>query len=503
MDSKVKTLKNVVSDEHVGDNESQSVATAEPKPVQATLKKPEDVIITDIPLVYYNETAKTLSIEAVLDLDRKNELFGVYFSCGLVLGLNATFNSDGSFENAFKQAAELKCNGVSGRLLSKNEQVYLNLVAETEEYDRFVNTIKVLHSNGIKAVCWDGSFWCCEGGSRTNGFCLKLNYKNRDFKCNYADGATASRFAVFFDFDDEQKQKLADLPLDNDYLVKTELAVVYLNKWTDKFGTTTYRLSITKGLDLNRKDDVWGLQLKTGEVIELRRKYRSYEKACWLIKDFAYHNYKGLNFVSENEINSVLTTDISAVESDFNKTVETLSQYGINADKFGGRCWLRGAKEDDCCVKYAALSQLDFWLGQSDSIDVVSPKQDDFIDRMVVQNVSHAVKTPYPIVYKFGYELLADDYLRMEYLNNVYGAMIAPRMVVKLTTASSYYDSSIRFYGKSCFKSETKLKEMDTDDFNTRVMQIVNVLESYGIKSVSVSPCNTFKKVEADNVMFF
>ena len=149
MDSKVKTLKNVISDLHIGDSEPQSVAAAETEPVQTTLKKPEDVIITDIPLVYYNETAKTLSIEAVLDLDRKNELFGVYFSCGLVLGLNIKFNSDGSFANALKQAAELKCNGVSGRLPSKNEQVYLSLVAETEEYDRFVNTIKVLHSNGI------------------------------------------------------------------------------------------------------------------------------------------------------------------------------------------------------------------------------------------------------------------------------------------------------------------------------------------------------------------
>lgn len=496
MDSKVKTLKNVVSDEHVGDNEPQSVATAEPKPVQATLKKPEDVIITDIPLVYYNETAKTLSIEAVLDLDRKNELFGVYFSCGLVLGLNIKFNSDGSFENAFKQAAELKCNGVFGRLPSKNEQVYLSLVAETEEYDRFVNTIKVLHSNGIKAACWDGSFWCCEGGSRNNGFCLKLNYKTRAFNRKDEENVLASCFAVFFDFDDEQKQKLADLPLDNDYLVKTELAVVYLNQKTDK-------LMITKGLDLSRKDDVWALQLKTGEIIELRRKYRSYEDAWILIQNFTYHNYKGLNFVSENEINSILTTDISAVESDFNKTVETLSQYGIKADKFGGRCWLRGAKEDDSCVKYAALSQLDFWLGQSDSIDVVSPKQDDFIDRIVVQNVSRAVKTPYPIVYKFGIELLADNYLRMEYLDNVYGAMLAPRMVVKLTTNSCYYDSSIRFYGKACFKSETKLKEMDTADFNTRVMQIVNALESYGIKSETVLPHNTVKKVEADHVLFF
>lgn len=496
MDSKVKTLKNVISDLHIGDSEPQSVAAAETEPVQTTLKKPEDVIITDIPLVYYNETAKTLSIEAVLDLDRKNELFGVYFSCGLVLGLNIKFNSDGSFANALKQAAELKCNGVSGRLPSKNEQVYLSLVAETEEYDRFVNTIKVLHSNGIKAACWDGSFWCCEGGSKNNGFCLELDYEERNFKRKDEENVIASRFAVFFDFDDEQKQKLADLPMDNDYLVKTELAVVYLNQQTDQ-------LSITKGLDLGKKDYVWALQLKTGEIIELCRKYRSYEEAWGLVKDFAYHNYKGLNFISENEMNSILTTDISAVESDFNKTVETLSQYGIIADKFGGRCWLSGAKEYDSCVKYAALNQLDFWLGQSDSIDVVPPKQDDFIDRIVVQNVSHAVKTPYPIVYKFGMELLADDYLRMEYLNNVYGAMLAPRMVVKLTTNSCYYDSSIRFYGKACFKSETKLKEMDTADFNTRVMQIVNALESYGIKSETVLPHNTFKKVEADHVLFF
>lgn len=495
MDSKVKTLKNVISDLHIGDNKAQSVATAETELVQTTLKKPKDVIITDIPLVYYNETAKTLSVEAVLDLKRKDKLFGVYFSCGLVLELNIKFNSDGSFENALKRVAELKCNGVSGRLPSKNEQIYLSLVAETEEYDRFVNTIKVLHSNGIKAACWDGSFWCCEGGSKNNGFCLELDYEKRNFKRKDEENVIASRFAVFFDFDDEQKQKLADLPRDNDYLVKTELAVVYLDK-------NTNQLSITKGLDLGKKDTVWALQLKTGEIIELCRKYRSYECAWTLVKSFAYHNFKGMNFISENEMNSMLTTDISAVESDFNKTVETLLQHGINADKFGGRCWLSGPNRYDGCAKYAALNQLDFWLGQSDSIDVVPPKQDDFIDRIVVQHVNHAVKMPYPVIYKFGKELLADDYLRMEYLNNVYGAMLAPRMVVKLTAGSGIGDD-IRFYGKAGFKSEIKLNEIDTADYNNRVVQITDALESNGVHVVTLSANKSGKKISGGNVLFF
>ena len=80
--------------------------------------------------------------------------------------------------------------------------------------------------------------------------------------------------------------------------------------------------------------------------------------------------------------------------------------------------------------------------------------------------------------------------------------MLAPRMVVKLTAGSGIGDD-IRFYGKAGFKSEIKLNEIDTADYNNRVVQITDALESNGVHVVTLSANKSGKRISGGNVLFF
>ncbi len=338
-----------------------------------------------------------------------------------------------------------------------------------------------------------------------NALGLELESDNSDLKSQKsAENASVAKAAKLFDFDDIQKPKSADMPQDNDCLIETACSLVYLDKQSNQ-------LCIKKGLDLSKKDTLWGIQLETGEVIELCRQYRSYKESADIVEKLAYYEFTTVNLISENEMESLLASDVAALENDFNKTVETLAQYGIKADKFGGRCWLNERKDYEDLIKYAALTAKDFWIGQNNNIDVVSQQQDDFIDRIVLQRISPAVKAPYPVIYLFGNKLVADEYLRMEDLSKVFGAMLAPRMVVRFTSYDfadnmTQYDKdcALRFYGKTGYKSDKKLQELDTTDFNIRVEQTADIFEKYGIKVTTMIPCSAGgKRIGSYETFFF
>ena len=109
-------------------------------------------------------------------------------------------------------------------------------------------------------------------------------------------------------------------------LIPTELPVVY------RRGT---KLDIAKGLDLNYKDDVWGIQLLSGVMISLRYEhvYQKKSDIIWTISKMRFRNRR-VYLPSKNVLEKYWGTEEKAK---FDATANVLRENGYwHASSYSG-----------------------------------------------------------------------------------------------------------------------------------------------------------------------
>lgn len=114
-------------------------------------------------------------------------------------------------------------------------------------------------------------------------------------------------------------------------IIPTELPIVYRQR---------NELIVEKGLDLNRKSEVWGIQLLSGVTVALCCESAThYQHAAMLAYNLHFKGMPGslpcLAALVDRMRDPNKTWEINA----FNATVKILSQNGIEADNYGGNTW--------------------------------------------------------------------------------------------------------------------------------------------------------------------
>lgn len=141
-----------------------------------------NVIVTELPLVYRRENE--FEVLNGLDLSRKDELWGIQLTSGVMVALRCNLGnnvSDTTWDEV-KQFAEKMClNGKSGSLPSKD---VLKKHWGTEEETKFAATVKVLQENKIEAEGYHGIIWCSEEYNPYAAYCfgLKGGYSDWSYK---------------------------------------------------------------------------------------------------------------------------------------------------------------------------------------------------------------------------------------------------------------------------------------------------------------------------------
>lgn len=151
------------------------------------------LIPTKLPLVYCRNN--TLTIENGLNLNRKNELWGIRLLSGTMVALKYGMkNSFATYNNAKELAETMIFDGKSGSLPSKDA---LKKHWSREEKKKFKATVSVLKKNGITAAGYSGCIWCIEKCNPLYDYCFYLELGD------YGGGPknfinTFSRIAVTF-----------------------------------------------------------------------------------------------------------------------------------------------------------------------------------------------------------------------------------------------------------------------------------------------------------------
>ena len=119
-----------------------------------------NVIETALPLVYRRKNE--FEVLNGLDLSRKDELWGIQLTSGVMVALKCGAGnnvSDATWDEVKQFAEKMHLNGKSGFLPSRK---VLKEHWGTEEKAAFETTVKVLQENDIEADSYEGAIWCSE-----------------------------------------------------------------------------------------------------------------------------------------------------------------------------------------------------------------------------------------------------------------------------------------------------------------------------------------------------
>lgn len=153
------------------------------------------MIPTALPLVYRRENE--LTVENGLDLSRKDELWGIQLTSGVMVALKCGSGnnvSDTTWHEVKKFAEKMRLNGKSGFLPSED---ILEEHWGAEEEAKFAATVEVLKENDIEADSYEGCIWCSKVFHRylADYFVLKRGYTDGNYK-----GSTRSNDRVALAF---------------------------------------------------------------------------------------------------------------------------------------------------------------------------------------------------------------------------------------------------------------------------------------------------------------
>lgn len=142
-----------------------------------------NVIVTELPLVYRRENE--FEVLNGLDLSRKDELWGIQLTSGVMVALKCGEGNNVSETrwNKVKQFAEkMRLNGKPGSLPSKD---VLKEHWGGMEGIKFAATVEVLQENKIEADDYWGCIWCSEvyNPGTAYGFDLETGYSDWNYKC--------------------------------------------------------------------------------------------------------------------------------------------------------------------------------------------------------------------------------------------------------------------------------------------------------------------------------
>ena len=155
------------------------------------------LIPTALPLVY--RKGNEFSVEKGLNLNRKNELWGLELFSGIMLALECGSGKDlqsTNWKNVKEFAEKMRFNGKSGSLPSA--EVLINSCGANEE-KKFIKTLKVLSEYKINACdgYW-GSIWCAASDNSPSSVFFHLEYGILD-RSSKKTTSFNDRVAVAFD----------------------------------------------------------------------------------------------------------------------------------------------------------------------------------------------------------------------------------------------------------------------------------------------------------------
>ena len=151
--SKIDALEALIADLEISENELTDW-------FKSRGKDKSGLILTELPLVY--RKGNEITVEKGLDLNRKDELWGIQLLSGVMVALQcgAGYNVIATTWGQVKEFAQtMRFNDKPGILPSKN--VLKEYWGEVEKA-KFAATVEILKKNGIEADDFHGFIWCSE-----------------------------------------------------------------------------------------------------------------------------------------------------------------------------------------------------------------------------------------------------------------------------------------------------------------------------------------------------
>lgn len=186
--SKIEALEAFITDLEISENELTDWFNSRGKDKSG-------LIPTKLPLVY--RKGNEITVEKGLDLNRKDELWGIQLLSGVMVALQcgAGYNVIATTWGQVKEFAQtMRFNDKPGILPSKN--VLKEYWGEVEKA-KFAATVEILKKNGIEADGYWGCIWCSEVYSPKNAYYFNLEDGGSDWISK--DGTTTSdRVALAF-----------------------------------------------------------------------------------------------------------------------------------------------------------------------------------------------------------------------------------------------------------------------------------------------------------------
>ena len=284
-----------------------------------------DLIPTALPLVY--RQGQVFTIESGLNPNRRNELWGIQLCSGIMIALKCGPENNVpsiSWGNVKKFAKQMVFNGKQGSL------PHPNVLKKNWESNKeaLIATTNVLNDNNINADSCIGCIWCIEDYGPTNASFFNLD----SAYISWAPKVSRSKFkriAVSF----------AEIDTASNPIIPTDLPLVY------RQGKV---LTIEPGLILNRRNELWGIQLTSGAMVALKcGPGTNVTSTIWdKIKKFA----QSMTFNGQHgslPVKEVLKEHWGGKEKEaFEATVDVLKSNNIDADGYFGCLWCAEPKTD-------------------------------------------------------------------------------------------------------------------------------------------------------------
>lgn len=279
-----------------------------------------DVIGTALPLVY--RRGNEFEVLNGLDLSRKDELWGIQLTSGVMVALKCGSGNNVSkttWEKVKRFAEKMRFEGEPGFLPSKD--VLIEHWDDTEKI-RLAKTVYVLKENKIEADGYEGIIWCSDEVVPYYAYYFKL--KNGDYDWGFKDTTYyGNRVAVAFRKRNKNK---------NFGMIPTALPLVYRRE---------NEFEVLKALDLSRKDELWGIRLTSGVMVALKCgpgnnvSSVTWEKTKNFAEKMRFHGIPGFlpsRYVLEEYWGRT-------EEAKFAATVAVLRGNDIEADRYRGCIW--------------------------------------------------------------------------------------------------------------------------------------------------------------------
>ena len=186
--SKIEALEAFITDLEISENELTDWFNSRGKDKSG-------LIPTKLPLVY--RKGNEITVEKGLDLNRKDELWGIQLLSGVMVALQcgAGYNVIATTWGQVKEFAQtMRFNDKPGILPSKN--VLKEYWGEVEKA-KFAATVNVLKENEIAADGYRGCLWCSEEYFPDYAYFFGLNYGGYGWYSKY-DPTTRDRVALAF-----------------------------------------------------------------------------------------------------------------------------------------------------------------------------------------------------------------------------------------------------------------------------------------------------------------